>query len=252
MLTAYPVAGKRKCLELCEAFIEGSGGTVASSLSRLNPGSAFFYGVDGSNVKLWNAVRSNPKQDWYYCDNSYFDSTRQVYFRVTKNRLQHSGLGQSTGERFRALGISIRPWSMDGNHVIVCPQSEAFMRDVIGFRGDWLAETVSGLRSYTKREIRVRLWDRNKSLLSGTLEKDLVGAFALVTWSSTAAVTAALEGVPIVCSASCAAMPLSGQIYALHTLPKRNREIWAGVLADNQWTLAEFRNGTAWRALNDG
>jgi hypothetical protein len=34
--------------------------------------------------------------------------------------------------------------------------------------------------------------------------------------------------------------------------PRRpeDRERWAGVLADNQWSVPEIRNGTAWKALN--
>lgn len=252
MLTAYPVAGKAKSYEICEAFVQGYKGVgqIIRSGTRLNDGAAFFYGVDQSNIHFWEQVRSDPKREWYYCDNAYFDSTRQVYFRVTKNRLQHTGIGPSTGERFRALGLRIEPWTKSGAHIIVCPQSDPFMRDIAGFNGSWCDETVKALSTLTEREIRIRSWNRDKTTLSKTLAADLVNAYALVTWSSAAAITAVLSGVPVVTSSQCAAMPMSGDLFKLHLLPRKERAIWAGVLADNQWTLEEFRNGTTWRSLS--
>jgi hypothetical protein len=216
------------------------------------PGPAFFYGVDESNIGIWRQVRSDPKREWYYCDNAYFDSTRQEYFRVTKNRIQHSGYGSSDISRFLSLGIDVHPWqnNVDG-HVVVCPQSEPFMRNVIGFNGDWRNEVVTVLKqNMPGREIRVREWNRDKTALAATLGDDLGGAYALVTFSSAAAVTAVLTGVPIVCGASCAAMPMSGHLFQMTNMPRRPRETWAGVLADNQWTLNEFRDGTTWRMLH--
>lgn len=252
MVTAYPVAKKAKSYEICEAFIKGCGGAIATAPAKLASGAAFFYGIDESNLGVWREVRSNPTREWYYCDNSYFDSTRQAHFRVTRNRLQHDGYGDSTGERFRQLDIPVLPWTEVGpdGHIVVCPQSDHFMKYVVGFNGNWLDETVSALRTLTDRPIRVREWNRDKSALSATLGQDLKGAFALVTYSSAAAITAVLNGVPIVCSAHCAAMPMSGNLFKLFQLPRKPREVWAGVLADNQWTLDEFRDGTTWRMLH--
>lgn len=252
MVTAYPVAKKAKAYEICEAFIQGCGGAIATAPAKLASGAAFFYGIDESNLGIWREVKSDPAREWYYCDNAYFDSTRQAYFRITRNRLQHAGFGTSTGARFKQLGIAIKPWSEpeSGEHIVVCPQSDQFMNYVVGFNGNWRDETVGALRTLTTKEVRVREWQRDKGALAATLHEDLRNAFALVTYSSAAAVTAVLAGVPVVCSAQCAAMPMSGNLFKLAQLPRKPREEWAGVLADNQWTLEEFRNGTAWRMMH--
>lgn len=252
MVTAYPVARKAKAYEICEAFIQGCGGSIATAPAKLANGAAFFYGVDESNLGVWREVTSNPAKEWYYCDNAYFDSTRQSYFRVTRNRLQHSGYGESTGARFQQLNIPVSPWSESntGGHIIICPQSDSFMRYVVGFNGSWQDEVVGALRTITDKEVRVRQWQRDKGALAATLHEDLKDAYALVTYSSAAAVTAVLAGVPIVCSAQCAAMPMSGSLFRLTQLPRKPRETWAGVLADNQWTLDEFRSGVAWRMMH--
>jgi len=252
MITAYPVVGKRKSYDICESFVRGSGGAIATAATELRPGAAFFYGVDQSNLHLWKQVKAE-RRDYYYCDNSYFDATRQTYFRVTHNRLQHPGVGKSSGIRFNLLGMPICPWqSNPEGHVLICPQSDSFMRDVVGFVGDWCTETTGALRSLTDREIRVRSWQRDKGALAATLQKDLHGASVLMTWSSAAAVTAVLQGISVVTSADSAAAPLSSHLFKLDN-PKQStdRSNWAGLLADNQWTVDEIANGTAWRMLND-
>lgn len=245
MITAYPVAGKKKSFDLCLAFIRGCGGQIGTNL---RDGAAVFYGVDHSNEAIWCAVKARG-DDWFAIDNSYFDAVRQRSFRVTKNRLQHTGLGTSDGRRFREIGTEIKPWR-SGSHIVVCPQSDSFMATIAGFDGDWTRSAVKRLKQHTDREIRVRPWCRNKTTVGKTLQSDLEGAHAVVVWSSAAAVTAVLAGVPVVVeSEACAARPMSGTIEGIESLPMPERENWAGVLADNEWTVDELRNGTAWASL---
>lgn len=283
MVTAYPVAGKQKSRDICTSFIRGCGGQLATAY---RPGPAFFYGVDESNVEIWNRVRE-AGDDFYYCDNSYFDAKRQGSFRVTRNRLQHSGFGSTNGRRFAALGIEIKPWRRDTwpwqngqghhafndhqhcficgvletdpdevcrgvpGHIVVCPQSDHFMRTIARRDGDWLAEVTAKLAE-CGRPVRVRAWSPNKAKLSSTLEQDLAGAHALITWSSAAAVTALLAGVPVIVHAEdCAARSMAGDPWRFEKLAMPGDRLrWAGVLADNEWSLAEFENGTAWRMLH--
>lgn len=255
MIYAYPVRGKAKSRDICEAFVKGCGGAIVSGGDEPRDGPAFFYGVDASNLHIWQKVKHNPhRYPFYYCDNSYFDSTRQEYFRVTKNGLQHKGLGKSNGERFKSLGIEIKPWRQNPDgHLVVCPQSDSFMKDVVDFRGNWLEEILSVAKSkFPHRTLRVRNWNRDKGALAATLRDDLQDAHSLITWSSAAAITSILEGIPaIACSYDCAAGPMAGTgLFHIDRLPQKDRTEWAGVLADNQWTLDEFSDGTTWRMLN--
>lgn len=243
-VTAYPVIGKRKSFDLCRAFIRGCGGQIGT-LYRGGP--AFFYGIDDSNRAVWEQVRRNG-DDWFYADNAFFDATRQAHFRIAKNRLQHDGLGVSDGVRFRALGIPIAPWRERGEHIVLCPQSDSFMR-FSGYAGNWTDDMIAALCQLTDRDIRVRNWSADKGRLAATLADDLRGAHALVTWSSAAAITAVLAGVPVVTTGPCAAAPMAGRLGQINDLPTPERENWAGVLADHQWSLTEITQGKAWQSL---
>lgn len=254
MVTCYPVMGKKKSLDICHAFADGCGGSIGYGKIRTADNAAFFYGVDASNEVSWKYVKDEGIP-YYYCDNSYFDPSRQDYFRVTRNALQHSGEGKSDGHRFvrleRDYGVGLRPWFGNYNRqtIVLCPQSPHFMHVIAERAGDWLEDTKVVLRKYTGRPFKVRDWSSNKTKLSSTLAADLQDAYVLVTWSSAAAITAILSGVPAVCLGPCAAQPMATPVEELDFLRAPDRENWAAVLADNQWTLEEFRNGTAWRAL---
>ncbi len=253
MVTCYPCRGKAKSVNICVAFAEAASGQLVVDNTKLEAGPVFFWGVDASNVNLW--LQAKARGDYYYGDNSYFDGTsRGEYFRITRNRLQHSGEGQTDGTRFIALDIPITVKRGSGSHIVVCPQSDYFMTNVIGYRGDWLKQTVAELRDLTDREIRVREWNRDKAKAQATLAADLAGAHALVTWSSAAAVTAALAGVPPFVGGDCPARFVGNDDISYIENPHLGSAIsrlqWAGVLADNQWTLEEIRTGVAWAALN--
>lgn len=248
MVTAYPILKKKKSVDICAAFTEPIGGKSVYE-GPLREGPAFFYGVDDSNKHYWDAARE--RGDFYYCDNSYFDSARQEYFRITKNRLQHSGMGRSSAFRFEALGIEVQPWRSKGKHVVVCPQSDYFMRVIARYEGSWISDIQHQLSKTSPRPLRLRLWSPDKSKLASTLGEDLVGAHCLVTYSSAAAISAVLAGVSAYCSPDCAAFPVSiGSLEDIdHDAIHYERLEWAGVLADNQWTLDEMRRGVAWESL---
>jgi hypothetical protein len=238
-LVAYPVRGKQKSVDICNAFIAGA---------RDARDGAVFYGVNASNVSVLQS-RQKSGAPFYYIDNAYFDATRGRRFRVTKNAIQHSGLGESTGERFAALNLSIAPWHATGEHIVVCPQSSPFMHDVIGYSGDWLSQTIAKLLKVTTRSLRVREWNRDKIAAARSLPEDLLNAWCLVTHSSAAAVTALLHGVPVVSEAGAAAC-MSIQIKEIEEpVVPPDRERFFGVLADNEFTLTEMESGYAWRMI---
>lgn len=235
-MNAYPVAGKQKSADICAAFIRGA---------PQNDGDVF-YGVDESNLVAWRA-----SVDYWYIDNSFFDSTRGTHYRVTHNDLQPSGVGATDGKRFDALNIEIKPWREAGEHVVICPQSMSYMRMIAGYEGDWLSQIRKELRTATHRELRVRPWNRDKARLASTLHADLRNSWALVTYSSAAAISAVLCGIPVVVTGPNAAKPMGGGRPAdIERVGKpEHRRMWASVLADAQFTLEEMRSGLAWETL---
>lgn len=229
-LIACPVPGKAKSKMLCDAFIAGAPKSASGYV---------FYGVKAGNFTDWKRARASG-EDWYFIDNSYFDSARGSQFRVTKNRLQHDGRGESDGKRFARLAEKIHPlqsWNMHGRVVFV-EQSDDHMQYTL--MGDpWLDPVL--LAYAGDPAFHVRLWSPNKPKIQVTLAEDLIGARRLITHTSAAAVMAILAGVPVDCAPQCAAFGMTG---------KPDRLPWASVLADNQFTLDELKNGLAWRTLN--
>lgn len=267
-LISYPVPGKEKSRLICRAFEAGAPKHATGSV---------FFGTEG----VMDAFQRAKSGTWWYIDNAYFDRCRGTYFRVTKNALQvnpwipiermdivaqesleagkpsrHELMRPSTGERFRKLGIVIKPWRDNpAGKIIVCPQSDSFMKSTLGRPGNWTLDTQLKLRGwgYGPERWLVRPWERNKTLAYQTLHEQLRGAALVVTWSSASAITALLEGVPAI-SESGAAHALTGGLSAQHVLNPRRPSIeertrFCAVLADNQFTLDEFRDGTAWRWL---
>ncbi len=247
---AYAQPDKRKSQQVLKAFIAGSGGRMASTTANeLLPGTPVFYGVRPAWAHLWEQAEREGR-DWYYIDNSYFDVSRETSFRVTRNALQCDGLnacwsGKGSG-RLAALGVTVKPWRTSGSHVVVCPQSLEFLSGVGGSGPDWSLEAVTALRRHTGRHLVIRHKGEKRPLAD-----DLKGAWALVTHMSCAAVEALIAGIPVFCTGRCSARWLgSGDLSTIETpYYGERREEWAAVLAENQWTLAEFRDGTAGRDL---
>lgn len=272
-LTCYPVPGKAKSKLICSAFEHGAPKHVTGSV---------FFGTEG----VMDAYQRAKSGTWWYIDNAYFDRCRGTYFRVTKNALQVDPmclvdsvtaaqlrgetvdftrpqtdnlvrvLKPSTGERFRQLEIKIKPWRDDpAGRILVCPQSDSFMKSTLGRVGNWTTDTLMKLRGwgYAGDRVHVRPWERNKTLAYQTLHEQLRDAALVITWSSASAITALLEGIPAI-SESGSAHALTGGLTPENVLNPRRPSIeertrFAEVLADNQFTLDEFRDGTAWRWL---
>lgn len=257
-LTLRPVPHKEKSKLICKAFAHGAPAAAQGDV---------FFGTEGVMV-AWQAAQRRAAAGgapFWYLDNSFTDPQRGQYFRVTKNALQvdpmwrggrlDGTLRYSDGERFARLGITVKDWRDNSNgQILVIPQSDDFMKSTLGRKGDWLGETVTKLNAWGfGPRIRVRPWQRNKAQAYVELHKDLDDAALVVTWSSASAITALYEGIPAI-SESGAAHALTGPLTEelVHqplrpSLVERTR--FLEVLADAQYTLDEFRNGTAWRWL---
>ena len=183
--------------------------------------------------------------DWYYGDHGFFG--RGHYFRAARNRRTADGAdGNTDPYRFRTFNISIQQWRATGRHIIVCPNSEAYLAR--HGAANWVDETLRALRKVTDRPLRVR-WKKDAE--RRPLRNDLTSAWAVVTFTSNAAVEAILAGVPAFCAAPCAGLTMgSGDLSKIETpcMPS-GREQWAARLANNQWTLAEIARGDLWRAI---
>jgi hypothetical protein len=246
-VVCLPQPDKAKSRVICEAFAQGCGGQVRSELWGLHE-TPMFFGVVG--IEEWWRVAQR-RGSYIYGDNSFWDVTRGTHFRFAKDQLQDDP-GEPDWERFKKLGVEVKPWRRDGRHVVVVTQSEHFMKEVAGWPGgvtSWQEYVTTVLSKNTDRPIEVRHWSRDKAGHAASLRRAFAGAWAVVTHASAAANEALLDGIPVFLTGQCPALKMGLSQLEMIEHPRRpdGREEWAAGLAARQWTIEELKAGL-WRA----
>lgn len=158
------------------------------------------------------------------------------------------------------------PWrdDQDGHHVLVCGMGDKGAL-AEGFHPEaWERSAIHMIRQHSERPIVYRpkpSWKEAKPI-EGTifsphttvLEKELEGAWAVVSHHSNACVDALVAGVPVFCDEGVAkplSSPSPSQIE--RCLYPEGRDAWMADLAYTQWTPAEMEAGEPWLHLrNEG
>lgn len=198
------------------------------------------------------SLRSTIKdgRDWYYADHSYFKQGRKVYYRITKNAWQHSGVGKPNYYRLGQFFTSAAPFKKDGRHILICLHSEFFHERMGVPVREYLQSLEHRIRQYSDRPIVVRTKRSETKFLD-----DLNGAWAVVTHSSMAALEGLMRGVPafMTCDSALSALTKRDPISIESPLypSAEQRMMVAAVLAGQQWTLSEIAMGKAWGALHE-
>jgi hypothetical protein len=190
---------------------------------------------------------------WYLADNGYLRAGHfDGYYRITKNAFLCSGEGQGDAARLHRLGVRVRPWRKSGEYVLLCVPPPLYCR-AWGFDGEaWRKRIMTDLE--TDRPLRLSFkpgLDERCPPDQPSLEEQLARAWAVVTHDSNVAIDALIAGVPVFVTGKTPARRCGlTDVSRIETpLYSDEREAMLAVLAANQWTLAEFRDGTAARML---
>lgn len=174
--------------------------------------------------------------------------------------------------RFKKLGISLNPWRLDGENIIICCQNEKShqWRNMPSTK-QWLLDIIPEIRRHTDKKIVIRPHPRNtieltfSSLLQtkfknvsintpqqiqGTyddfdFQNQLKNAWAVVNWSSNPATQAILSGIPVFTGPDSLASPVANLNFSTidnPTMPDRTQ--WANDIAYTEWTVEEIADGT--------
>ena len=259
-LVYYAERDKKKAAKMFDALSTGMATRGcrlrwAEDLGRAERAPAVFYGMSAATCGALRAYQEGAR-DFYYIDNAYFG--RGKYYRITRGALQHSGVPDGRIVDARRLvphGVEIKPWrpaERDGPILVVLQSELWFELHELPAR-EWVARVVGALREHTGRDVVVRAKPPPREIDPRTFPEVLAGAWAVVTWSSNAAVQAVLEGVPAFTWVDCAATAMGSKDLSLIERPPTppGRRRWAQVLASNQWTRAEVASGRAWRDLHE-
>ena len=162
----------------------------------------------------------------------------------------HNGRGRwpSGGpERFAALGVELKPWRTEGEHILVCPNRSFGVGEAV-MHPDWAERTAARLRKATARPVRIRAHPGNNAPRR-SLSEDLKGCWAVVIWSSGAGVHALAAGVPVFVEARFWVMKGAGASGPVDAPVMPERLPHFERLAHAQWTCAEIESGEPFRRL---
>lgn len=184
---------------------------------------------------------------FWYMDSSYIHGTRQRHIRVERGRFWPV-LEPRKMLRAERMGARLQPWRHDGKHVLFCLHGRKFGMPWGIDIAEWQERAEATIRAATDRPIVIRPKLMKQPV---ALADDLADAWCLVTHSSTAAVTAAMLGVPVFCEPTCAAAAVGCTDLSQIERPVRpDREGWIASLAWHQWSVDELRSGVAWKHLS--
>jgi len=163
------------------------------------------------------------------------------------------------------LGISLKPYRLTGNHILLCLQRNGGW----SMRGlpvmDWLNQTIHEIRKYSSRHIIVRAHPGDKKVASylkvnhpntsvsqnKRLLDDFKNAWATVVYNSSPSVASAIEGIPIFLTDSHPEYSQSQDVanFDLSKIENPNmpdRQLWIEKLSMCHWNFNELRSGEAW------
>lgn len=163
----------------------------------------------------------------------------------------HNGRGPirvGTEDRFSRLGVELKPWRTDGEHVLVCP-NRAFGVGEQVMHPDWAERCAARLRKHTKRPVRIRAHPGNDEPKKAPLAADLEGAAAVVVWSSSVAQHALCLGIPVFIEAPFQILKGAGASGSVTAPVCPDRRAHFERMAWAQWTCAEIESGEPFKHI---
>lgn len=228
-------------------------GHVATTVDQLNQLPTDITPMVGCSPEAAPLVRHwlETNRNFIYWDRGYFRRqgftslprpSDDGYFRVHLNSFQMQSIDDVGKDRFKQCSIRANTWRRSGRKIVVAEPSKTYA-DFHALE-NWTERTVSELKQYTDRPIRVRKKDNN------TLQSDLNDAHALVTHGSIAAVESVIFGIPVFVDSSSAAVCVGKTNLAEIEDPiMPDRSAWLNALAYSQFTEKEITGGRAFEFL---
>lgn len=182
-------------------------------------------------------------EPFLYIDHAYFDrGYERENFRVVLNTIHQTQVFDYPADRRKKFGVSIKDWNT-GERIVFIPAPP----NPLWFHKDplWNDKAIDLLVSLTQREIYVK--DQKTKGLGSAIHK----CWALVAHSSVAAVEAAVNGVAVICPATCPAYAVGTDLENIERPVTPDRDKWVNTLTYSQFTLDEMRNGFAWDTIKD-
>lgn len=255
MFNFYCVGNKYGCLD----FTEGSNGKIVSVDEALDSDSSVPLCWAGSYKELLYHHCLEKKRTFFNLDTGYFGNIkRKEIIRVSINNFQNSNpIVNRPSDRWDRLNISVTSLSRGSSIVVVPPDLKKLNTLRQGTEEEWINETVSNIKKYTDRPIRIRYrpGSRRDRMTTYTFFDYITdNTWCVVGHSSNALVEAAMADIPVISLGHSAVKSLYNykmeDIEQIKVADKNLKQSWLNHLSYCQFTLEELRSGMAWELLS--
>ena len=188
------------------------------------------------------------------------------------NRDAFFGDGGNNSSRARRLGLELKPWRKDGEHILICGQHDKSQQwQNMPSMSTWVMNTIEEIQKHTKRPILFRPHPRctlphiehefknvkrqDPRQVPGSYDSydiDYSCVWATISYSSNPGIHSIINGVPAFVGPASLAYDAANDIDFLHDIENPvlpDRQQWLNDYAWTEYTLEEISQGLPLKRL---
>ena len=180
------------------------------------------------------------------------------------NRDAYFGSNNNNSDRYRLLGLSLKPWKDAGKFILICGQHDKSLQwQDMPRMSTWIMNTIDEIQKYTDLPIVFRPHPRcplpdierqyqnvyrdSPVKITGSYDDfnlSFKDCHAVISWSSNPGPLAVINGVPVFTGPSSLAYNVANTDLAKIEYPdKPNRKQWLNDYAHTEFTIDEITQG---------
>ena len=180
------------------------------------------------------------------------------------NRDAYFGPNNNNSDRHRLLGLSLKPWSTDGEFILIAGQHDKSLqwKNMVPM-SSWVMDTIDTIRTHSERPILFRphprcplhsiehqfknVYRQNPIQLPNSYDDfdlDFNRIYATVSWSSNPGIHSVIDGVPAFVGPSSLAYDVANtDLSQINNPLMPDRQQWLNDYAHTEWTVTEIADG---------
>jgi len=180
------------------------------------------------------------------------------------NRDAYFGPNNNNSDRHRLLGLSLKPWSTDGEFILIAGQHDKSLqwKNMVPM-SSWVMDTIDTIRTHSDRPILFRphprcplhsiehqfknVYRQNPIQLPNSYDDfdlDFNRIYATVSWSSNPGTHSVIDGVPAFVGPSSLAYDVANtDLSQINNPLMPDRQQWLNDYAHTEWTVTEIADG---------
>jgi hypothetical protein len=242
----------------CLQFTEGSNGKIVTVEEALESDTSIPLCWAGSYKELLYHHCLEKKRTFYNLDTGYFGNTKtKDIVRVSINGFQNCDTIKSRpSDRWTSLHIPTVSISRGSSIVVVPPDPKKMKALRLGTEDEWVSATISDIKKYTDRPIRVRYRPLSRSDRIGgdSFLNYINDTWCVIGHSSNALLEAAMVDIPVISLGHSSTNSLYttslSDIELITPVDQELKQAWLNHLSYCQFTKNELASGVAWKLLS--